>query len=300
MLGYFVMVKDFISYLTHEKRYSNHTIISYETDLSEFLNYLTTQYQTTDLTQVNYPMIRSWVLYLMSLEFATKSVNRKIACIKSFYHFLLKKEFILKNPTLKIKSLKQKKSLPQFLEEENINVLLNQLSSSDDFESLRDYLILEMFYGTGIRLSELISLKLTDINYSNDTLKVLGKGNKERIIPMNTSLKNAISNYLNKKKFEGIGNNSKYLIVTNNGKQTYPMFISRVVKKYVTNEVTSADKKSPHVLRHTFATHLLNKGADLNAIKELLGHSSLAATQVYTHNTIDKLKAIFEQAHPKS
>jgi integrase/recombinase XerC len=236
----------------------------------------------------------------MSKEYATKSVNRKIACIKSFYHFLLKKERIQKNPTLKIKSLKQKKALPQFLEEENIHVLLDELSASNVFESLRDYLILELFYGTGMRLAELIALKTSDVQLSSNTLKVLGKGNKERIIPINTSLKNALTLYLSKKKFEGIGNNSNYLIVTNNGKQTYPMFISRVVKKYVTSEVTSADKKSPHVLRHTFATHLLNKGADLNAIKELLGHSSLAATQVYTHNTIDKLKAIFEQAHPKS
>jgi len=232
-------------------------------------------------------------------EMMPKSINRKIACLRSFYHFLQKKECITKDPTLKIRALKVKKSLPVFVEEDNMIKLLDQIEFDDSFDSTRDKLVLELLYGTGIRLSELIGLKTSDVNLFQKTIKVLGKGNKERIIPIHDTFITLSKEYSNKKKSESFKNNNAFFVVTNNGEQTYPMFIYRLVKKYL-DQITTVDKRSPHVLRHTFATHLLNKGADLNAIKDLLGHTSLAATQVYTHNSIDKLKAIFDQAHPKS
>jgi integrase/recombinase XerC len=206
----------------------------------------------------------------------------------------MKKKIIQKDPTLKIKAPKVKKSLPAFVEEESVIKLLDKLEFKDTFEDTRDKLVLEILYGTGIRLSELIELKEMDVNKHDRTIKVLGKGNKERIIPVNKTLFELIDIYKKKKT-----STEPYLLVTDAGEKTYPMFIYRIVQKYL-KLVTTVEKKSPHVLRHTFATHLLNKGADLNAIKDLLGHSSLAATQVYTHNSIEKLKAIFDQAHPKS
>jgi len=244
-------------------------------------------------------MLRSWIVTLADQEMMPKTINRKIACLRSFYHFLQKKEVISKDPTLKIKALKVKKSLPVFVEEDNMIKLLDQIEFHDSFDGLRDKIVLELLYGTGIRLSELIGLKTSDVNLFQKTIKVLGKGNKERIIPIHDTFITLSKEYSNKKKSESFGNNNEFFVVTNNGEQTYPMFIYRLVKKYL-DQITTVDKRSPHVLRHTFATHLLNKGADLNAIKDLLGHTSLAATQVYTHNSIDKLKAIFDQAHPKS
>jgi len=244
-------------------------------------------------------MLRSWIVTLVDQEMVPKSINRKIACLRSFYHFLQKKELITKDPTLKIRALKVKKSLPVFVEEDNMVKLLDQIEFEDSFDGVRNKLVLELLYATGIRLSELIGLKSTDVNIFQKTIKVLGKGNKERIIPIHDTFITLTKEYIAKKKNEAFSNNNEFFVVTNNGEQLYPMFIYRLVRMYL-DQVTTVDKRSPHVLRHTFATHLLNKGADLNAIKDLLGHSSLAATQVYTHNSIDKLKAIFDQAHPKS
>jgi integrase/recombinase XerC len=295
------MVEAFLNYIQNEKRYSKHTLTSYRNDLSQFSSYLTKVYQLTSPTEATYPIVRSWIMELVENKLDSRSVNRKIICLRSYYKFLLKKEGLLKDPTLKIKALKIKKTLPVFIEENNISALLDSLSFSDDFEGLRDKLVIELLYGTGIRLSELIELKEKDINSFDHTIKVLGKGNKQRIIPVNKTLFHLINIYKDKKNGTGMGTEmNQNLILTNDGKKTYPMFIQRMVKKYLSLSGVTLEKKSPHVLRHTFATHLLNKGADLNAIKDLLGHSSLAATQVYTHNSIEKLKSIFDQAHPKS
>jgi len=291
------MVNSFLSYIEFEKRYSQHTLISYKIDLEQFSNYLISTYQITNPAEANYNIIRSWILSLVENEISAKTINRKIACLRSYYKFLLKKGTIVKDPTLKIKTPKVKKALPVFVEEENMSRLLDQLEFGEKLEGLRDKLILEFLYGTGVRLSELINIKDGDINGFERTVKVLGKGNKQRIIPINKTLLELIDIYKTKKREAMVVN--EFLIVTDNGEQSYPMFIYRIVKKYL-SLITTSEKKSPHVLRHTFATHLLNKGADLNAIKDLLGHSSLAATQVYTHNSIEKLKAIFDQAHPKS
>ena len=293
------MVDEFLTYLSFEKRYSKHTIVSYQNDLSGFSQYLKHTYDLNNPDAANYPMLRSWILNLVDQDIVPKSINRKIACLRSYYHFLLKKEYISKNPTLKVRALKVKKSLPVFLQESDMISLLDGFPFGSDFEGIRDKMVLEILYGTGIRLSELIGLKVSDINLYNKTIKVLGKGNKERIIPINDSLLSLMKDYNEIKKNESFGNISEFFIVTNSGKQVYPMFIYRLVRENI-DKVSTVDKRSPHVLRHTFATHLLNKGADLNAIKDLLGHTSLAATQVYTHNSIDKLKAIFDQAHPKS
>jgi integrase/recombinase XerC len=228
-----------------------------------------------------------------------RSVNRKLASLRTYYKFLIKQGTLTKSPTEKVKPLKTDKSLPVFVNESDLFKLLDKFEFSDDFGGKRDRLILEILYGTGIRLSELLSLKDSDIQTSKNTIKVLGKRNKERIIPMTNSLKSLISDYLEirNKTFEKTHNN--IFLVTNKGTACYPMFVYRIVGKYL-NFCTTIEKKSPHVLRHTFATHLLNKGADLNAVKDLLGHAGLAATQVYTHNSLDKIKKVFNQAHPKA
>jgi integrase/recombinase XerC len=293
------MVNEFLTYLSFEKRYSKHTTVSYKNDLSNLSDYLLKTYELSTLEYATYPMLRSWIVALVDQEMVPKSINRKIACLRSFYHFLLKKGLIIKDPTLKIRALKVKKSLPVFVEEDNMLRLLDQIEFEDSFDGVRNKLVLELLYATGIRLSELIGLKNADVNIFQKTIKVLGKGNKERIIPIHDTFITLTKEYIAKKKNEAFSNNNEFFVVTNNGDQLYPMFIYRLVRMYL-DMVTTVDKRSPHVLRHTFATHLLNKGADLNAIKDLLGHSSLAATQVYTHNSIDKLKAIFDQAHPKS
>lgn len=291
------MIGLFLKYIETEKRYSRHTLTSYKNDLDQFSSYLKSHYQIENPAEANYGLIRDWVITLMESGISPKSVNRKLATLRSYYKFLLRKGNIAKDPMLKVKAPKVKKSLPVFVEEESMHKLLDQLEFKDDFSGIRDKLVLELLYGTGIRLSELINLADSDVNISSRTIKVLGKGNKQRIIPLNQTLSEIIYIYKERKQSEmGAVNN---FIVTDKGEKTYPMFIYRLVTSYL-KEVTSLEKKSPHVLRHTFATHLLNKGADLNAIKDLLGHSSLAATQVYTHNSIEKLKAIFDQAHPRS
>jgi len=302
------MIEDFLKYIEHEKRYSKHTLLSYQTDLQQFSEFLTSTYQLNDPSQANYSLLRDWIAHLAENKIQAKSINRKIACLRSFYKFLLKKGSLLKDPTLKIKAPKIRKRLPVYIEEKDMGMLLDHLVFTEDFKGLRDKLVFELLYGTGIRLSELLGLKESHINKFDQTIKVLGKGNKQRIIPLNKTLLNLINLYKDTKKAEMVPDND-YLILTDTGSKPYPMFVQRIVKKYLNagiiidgqiRPITTIEKKSPHVLRHSFATHLLNKGADLNAIKDLLGHSSLAATQVYTHNSIEKLKAIFDQAHPKS
>jgi len=291
------MLESFLQYIEHEKRYSIHTIQAYTADLHSLSSYLSSQYECS-MDASTQPMLRSWVMHLAELGNNPKTINRKLASVKSFYKFLLRREIIDNDPSKNLISPKVEKKLPQFVQQTELVKLLDSKNFDDSFGSLRDKLVLELLYGTGIRLSELIYLTETKVDLDKKILKVLGKGKKERLIPINASLSTCISLYLDVKK-EQLDFENKYLLVTDKGDATYPMYIYRIVKKYL-SKIYSSQKKSPHVLRHTFATHLLNKGADLSAIKDLLGHSSLAATQVYTHNSLDKLKNIFNQAHPKA
>ncbi|RIJ36712.1 tyrosine-type recombinase/integrase [Pontibacter oryzae] len=289
----------FFKYLQYEKRYSPHTLTSYHTDLGQFADYLQQVYEITDAAEADHTIIRSWILTLVQNNIKPRSINRKIACLRSYYKFLLAQERIKVNPMLRIKAPKATKKLPAFVQEEPFNNLLDSFTFEDTFEGQRDRLILEFLYGTGIRLAELIHIEPSDLELRAKTVRVLGKGNKERIVPLNDSLLQALDAYQHEKKRFFGDNNSVKLLVTNKARPLYPKFVYRVVKKYI-SLITTSEHTSPHVLRHSFATHLLNKGADLNAIKDLLGHASLAATQVYTHNSIEQLKSIFEKAHPKA
>ncbi len=287
----------FIAYIQFEKRYSPHTVVAYTGDLNQFFKYLLEQYDETDIRHVDSPMIRSWLVFLMEHEISTRSVNRKLTTLKSFYRFLIREGVVETNPLLKINSPKTSKRLPAFIEREKMDILLDENVWNDDYPGRRDKLIVELFYATGIRLSELVNLKVSDFDFHHSTIKVLGKRNKERLIPFNKKLEGLILEYISVKDKE-FGCRPEFFL-TNKGKKIYPKLVYLIVTGRL-REVTTLNKKSPHVLRHTFATHLLNNGADLNAVKELLGHANLSATQVYTHNTIDKLKKIYKQAHPKA
>ncbi len=293
------MIGSFLKYLEYEKRYSQHTINSYRIDLDQFNKFIAFHYKDIPAEQADYKMIRDWMVSLVEENNAPRSINRKIASLRSYYRFLLKRDTIEKDPTQKIRILKSAKNIPQFISESEIIQLLSDNNFGKEFGGYRDKILLELLYGTGIRLNELVNLKEKDIDLTEGTLKVLGKRNKERIIPINTQLNNSIKSYIDKKKNHLKENENIYLIVTNKGEKCYPMMVYRIVRKYL-KVLTSIDKRSPHVLRHTFATHLLNKGAELNAVKDLLGHTSLAATQIYTHNSLEKLKKVFNQAHPKA
>ncbi len=284
----------FLQYLQFEKRLSSHTILAYSGDLDQFFDFLHTTYETKKLSEINHTLVRSWVVQLMDQKISPRSVNRKITTLKTFYKYLLRQNIVTENPMLKIMSPKTSKKLPVFVEKDNMNVLIDNTEFGDDFDGVRNKLIIELFYATGIRLSELINLKQNNVDLHACQIKVLGKRNKERIIPFSNEMKNSIQNYISQKS----GLTTEFLFEMESGKKMYEKFVYRLVNKYL-SIVTTIDKKSPHVLRHTFATHMLNNGADLNAIKELLGHANLAATQVYTHNTVEKLKTIHKQAHPK-
>jgi len=292
------MYDKFYKYLEFERRYSLHTLKSYQTDLKQLSDFLIEAYELENPENVDHQMLRSWLVHLVQSGISSKTINRKLATLKSFYKFLKREAIIEILPTSKLIAPKVAKKLPEFVPEKQIENLLNDFEFEDTIDGVRDNLIIEFLYGTGIRLSELINLHELDVDLNSKLVKVLGKGNKERLIPLNAELVNLIKYYLEKKE-GGTYNKTVFLIVTNTGNKLYPMFVYRVVRKYL-DQVTSIDKRSPHVLRHSFATHLLNKGADLNAIKELLGHSNLAATQVYTHNSLEKIKGIYKQAHPKA
>ncbi|KAA9341018.1 tyrosine-type recombinase/integrase [Adhaeribacter soli] len=289
----------FFKYLTYEKRYSPHTLTSYQTDLGQFADYLAHTYQITDPAQADHTLIRSWIITLLQNKMEARSVNRKIACLRSYYKFLFKNGAISQNPMLKVTAPKAGKKLPAFLPQETMQQLFEQIEFPDTFEGWRDKLVLELLYGTGMRLSELIGLQENSIDLHQKTIRVLGKSQKERILPLHKSLENCIRTYLEFKTSAAGQNKPTMLLVTTKMQPLYPKLVYRIVKTY-TGMVTTSKHRNPHVLRHTFATHLLDNGADLNAIKDLLGHSSLAATQVYTHNTIEKLKSIFDKAHPKA
>jgi len=294
------MVNLFLQYLQYEKRCSPHTLSAYQRDLEQFVQYLTTAYEISQPETATFAMIRSWIVSLVEQKLEATSINRKIATLRTFFKFLLKRKNINQDPMQKVVALKTSRTIPAFVDEQPMGLLLDQFEFAEGFYGLRDKLILELLYGTGIRLSELINLKESDLTVSEQVVKVTGKGNKQRIVPVHRTLLPLLETYNASKKahFEGKFL-ADYLIVTDKGDQSYPMMIQRIVKKHL-DMITTIEKRSPHVLRHTFATHLLNKGADLNAIKDLLGHASLGATQVYTHNSLDRLKQIFEQAHPKA
>lgn len=290
--------ESFLNYIKAEKRYSAYTVKSYQNDLWQFFYFVSTEFDLKDITLINHKHIRLWIVSLMNINITARSINRKITTLKSYYKYLLRENIVAINPMVKIVSPKMSKSLPVFVEKKQVNNLLDDYSFGDSFLGVRNKLIIEMFYCTGMRLSELINLKVSNIDTDSMQIKVLGKRNKERIIPFSILLKNAINKYIDKINEEGLILN-EYLFITEKGKKIYEKLAYRVVNSYL-NLVTTINKKSPHTLRHTFATHMLNEGADLNAIKELLGHANLSATQVYTHNTFEKLKSIYKQAHPRA
>ena len=285
----------FLKYLELEKRYSTNTISSYTVDLNQFQDYLKSTYNLS-LKVADFQMLRSWVLQLTS-TMQPKSVNRKITSLKSYYKYLFMLGDIEVNPSIRLTYSKVPKKLPNFIVEDQIISLLNNFTFEDNYDGVLDRLILDLFYSTGIRRSELINIKLIDIDLFKDRLKVLGKRNKERFVPLNKELKKSIELYLNQRNKIKVINRS-FFLVTKNGNKLYPSFVYRRVRKYLS--MTSSNKISPHVLRHTFATHMLNRGADLNAIKEILGHANLSATQVYTHNSIKELKSVYNHAHPRA
>ena len=288
----------FLNFLQYEKRYSNHTLKAYKKDLSQFSNFLDISFEIKVPSKVEHVHVRNWVIDLMESGISPNSVNRKIACLKSYFKFLNTRFPDTHNPAARIKPLKSEKYLPSFVNEDDMNTLLDRFPFEDNFHGQRDKLLLELLYCTGIRVSELIELKLSNVDFNNSYIRVLGKRNKERILPVSRAVLHLIKRNIDISKLY-FDQKYDYLLITDSGKKLYPMFIYRIVKKYLTL-VTTATKKSPHILRHTFATHLLNRGAEINAIKDLLGHTSLAATQVYTHNTLGKLKTAFDQAHPKA
>ncbi len=293
-------IEKFVNYLRFEKRYSPNTIIAYENDLHQFFNYIKSEYQIEKIQNINYQIIRSWIVSLSNESISARTINRKLSTLKTFYKYLLKENLVKENPLVKVISPKTNKKLPEFVDKERMDTLFDEIEFSNDFRGLRDRLIIEMFYFTGMRLSELINLTDKDIDVQNLKIKVLGKRNKERIIPFSNVLRNSIIEYKNirNKNIERTDPIS-YFFLTGKGKKVYKKLVYRIVNSYL-SKVSTLNKKSPHVLRHTFATHMLNNGADLNAIKEILGHASLSATQVYTHNTIEKLKTVYKQAHPRA
>ncbi len=289
----------FISYLSLERNYSRNTIVAYENDLNEFRIFCTSEFQITEIEDIDYAQIRNWIVSLVNSNISNQSINRKIASLKAYYKFLLRIERINLNPLSKHKALKTSKKVEvPFSELEMENVVL-QMPIEKSFEGLRDVLIIELFYTTGIRRAELINLKLGDIDIPNQIIKVLGKRNKERIIPLLTNTSKVFSSYLEERNCLNEIINSEYIFLTKSGNKIYETLVYRIINGYF-SKVSSKVKKSPHILRHTFATHLLSMGADLNSVKELLGHSSLASTQIYTHNSIAELKKVHLSAHPRS
>lgn len=300
------MLKDkYIDYLQFEKRYSAHTVLAYNTDLVDFSVFLQSQYNLTDLLLADHNLIRSWLISLIDRKISSRTVNRKLSTLKSFYRYCIRQGLLVSNPMLKVVAPRTSKQLPVFLTRDNLDNLFDTIHFEDTFEGCRDKMIITLFYATGIRRAELVGINIADIDLENGTLKVMGKRSKERIVPLGAPIIFALEKYLEERrklfseKTELPQNITQSLFVNSKGIPVYPKLIYNIVHKYL-SLISSNSKLSPHILRHTFATHMLDDGADLNAIKEILGHSSLAATQVYTHNTIEKLKTIYKQAHPRA
>jgi len=289
----------FQDYLQLEKKYSPHTVIAYINDVVTFESFIKSEFDSDDLLEVNYSLIRSWIVALVDNEISNTSVNRKIASLKSYYKFLLKTKQIEVSPLLKHKSLKAPKTLQIPFSEKELDEVLHQIKYPDGFEGVRDKLIIDLFYSTGIRRTELIHLKMINIDLSNATLKVLGKRNKERILPLLPIITNQFKLYLTERAYLERITDSEYFFVTLKGVKMNDSLVYRLINHYL-GSVSEKVKKSPHILRHTFATHLLNNGADLNSVKELLGHSSLASTQIYTQSSLSELKKVYVDAHPRN
>ena len=292
-------LKAFTDYLELERNYSQLTVKAYTNDINSFQSFLAKEFADTKLSEVNYAQIRNWIVQLVEAKISNRSINRKVSALNSYYKFLLKIGDIEVNPLVKHKALKTSKKIQVPFSEAEIIVALDELYYEDSYKGIRDRLIIELFYSTGIRRIELVNLKLLDIDFGNKTLKVLGKRNKERYVPLLYSVIQTLELYIEKRKQLKEIKNKQALFLTNKGVKIYETLVYRIINEYF-SLASNKVKKSPHILRHSFATHLLNQGADLNAVKELLGHSSLAATQVYTHNSIAELKKVYLKAHPRS
>jgi integrase/recombinase XerC len=290
------LIASFLDYLSLEKKYSIHTVIAYKNDLVAFRDFLIKEYNEEELVEVNYPQIRNWIVSLVDGKISNRTINRKVSSLKSFYKFLQKTEQIEINPLSKHKALKVAQKVQVPFTSKEINLVLDNINEENDFTSVRNKLIVELFYSTGIRRSELINIKERNISFSENTIKVLGKRNKERFVPLLQSVVSTLKNYLELKINFSTG--LEELFITEKGNKIYETLVYRIINSYF-SRVSTKLKKSPHILRHSFATHLLNEGADLNSVKELLGHSSLASTQVYTHNSLEVIKKVYNQAHPR-
>jgi integrase/recombinase XerC len=289
--------ESFLQYLETERRYSHHTIRSYASDLNQFICYLEESGSGFDPGSVATVDIRGWIVSLLDGGMSASTVHRKITCLRVFFRFLRREGAIEGDPTARVVLPKRKKRLPSFVGEESMNSLLDNFSFGDDFEGLRNRTIIEMLYLTGMRRSELTGLTLSDYDESRGTLRVLGKRNKERLVPLLDSFRKSLDLYVGARR--GVNSTGNWFFITGKGNKLYDKFVYNIVKRYLTM-VTTIEKRSPHILRHSFATHMLNHGADLNSIKELLGHANLSATQIYTHNTFEKLKKVYKQAHPRA
>ena len=291
------MIDAFLEYISLEKKYSVHTSTAYKNDLFSFRDFLVKEYSQDNLLEAHYSQIRSWIVSLVDRDMSNRTINRKVSSLKSFYKFAQKTNKIDVSPLVKHKALKTQKKVQVSFTSKEINTVINQIAIDTDFTSTRNKLIVELFYSTGIRRAELINIKDKDISFSDRTIKVLGKRNKERFVPLLTSVIQTLKKYLELKKEFTIG--EEELFITKTGNKIYETLVYRVINSYF-SKISSKEKKSPHILRHSFATHLLNEGADLNSVKELLGHSSLASTQVYVQNSLDVIKKVYNQAHPRS
>ncbi|MBP7965748.1 MAG: tyrosine-type recombinase/integrase [Paludibacteraceae bacterium] len=291
------MIESFLQYLQYEKSYSSHTVSSYRTDIQQFQQFLTKNDCKFDPQIIDSEIIRSWLMELRDSGLSARTVNRKLSTLKTFYHFLFKQGLATINPTIKINSQKKTKKLPSFFSEKELDLTFANTENLSNFDACRNHTIIETFYQTGMRLSELINLKDTDIDFHRNSIRVFGKRSKERIIPFGESLKETLQHYIEQRN-QKTKRTTPYLYVRLSGEKLYPKLVYRIVHSAM-EEVSTQKKCSPHVLRHTFATTLLNHGADINAVKKLLGHASLAATEVYTHTTFEQLQHIYEQAHPR-
>lgn len=292
-----MIINSFLEYLLLEKKYSKHTVIAYKNDLNDFKSFCNREFNTAELASIEYAIIRSWIVFLVGKGLSNSSINRKMSSLRSFYNFLIKSKQISVNPLQKHTALKVAKKVQVPFSKEEVNAVIEDLYLGQDFESIRNRLMVELFYSTGMRRIELINLKLSSVYIHENSIKVLGKRNKERMIPLLESVVKSLNEYIVKR--EELVPKHDFLFMTNKGNKIYETLVYRVINKYF-SKVSTKVKKSPHILRHSFATHLLNQGADLNSVKELLGHASLASTQVYTHSSLEKIKESYNQAHPRS